>query len=534
MNVFSALIQTITAPFRFLLSWPARLIGAPRRLLGMSLPVRVATLVFLFLLVFDITILVAYWQSQNAVEFRTLPWAYFAGITLLSIAIPWVVYAALKLWLEGDASRFPDIDRAFKEGLAALSEQGMDILSAPLFLILGAANESVSDSLVAAAGLDLAVKATPRGRAPLRWYASERGILLVLPRVGQLAALQEQAAGSEASAPERGGGSAEANIKGTMVVGAGPVRGATPAVNEDEFDVQGTFSPSIQGTLVVDPRMTMTGGGAEPEHAGGQVSRKESARQTERLGYICELLRRARQPFVAINGVMTLISYQATQNVMYAKDMPDAVRDDLATIRTNTQVISPTVAMVHGMETESGFVELVHRVGISKARSARFGKGFDVWNAPTDENLDALSSHAVGAFEDWVYELFRDKQGLDGSDGNRRLYAMLTRIRRLLQPRLRSILVRGYGVESGLENTEPPQLFGGCYFSATGDDAEGRAFVRSVFEKMIDQEEELQWTDRAVRDDNRYRLLAQFMLAVDALLLVGMGFLLYREYWMGS
>ena len=130
----------------------------------------------------------------------------------------------------------------------------------------------------------------------------------------------------------------------------------------------------------------MTGAGAEPVQAGGRsAARSRPGRPS--VGLYLRVASPRQAALCRVNGVMTLISYQATQNVMYAKDMPDAVRDDLSTIRTNTQVISPTVVMVHGMESESGFVELVHRVGDRKARSARFGKGFDVWNAATTRIL---------------------------------------------------------------------------------------------------------------------------------------------------
>ena len=53
-------------------------------------------------------------------------------------------------------------------------------------------------------------------------------------------------------------------------------------------------------------------------------------------------------------------------------------------------------ALVTGIEEESGFRELVRRVGRDKARDSRFGKGFSEDNEPLGERLEALAIHACG------------------------------------------------------------------------------------------------------------------------------------------
>ena len=77
----------------------------------------------------------------------------------------------------------------------------------------------------------------------------------------------------------------------------------------------------------------------------------------------------------------------------------------------------------------------------------------------------AFSSHACGAFEDWVYNLFRERDGLS-KPGNARLYTLLCRIRSELRSRLRNILLHGFSFDEG-ENREreKPLLFNGCYFA---------------------------------------------------------------------
>ena len=63
--------------------------------------------------------------------------------------------------------------------------------------------------------------------------------------------------------------------------------------------------------------------------------------------------------------------------------MPATIRRDLATIRDTAKLSCPVTAMVIGMENEPGFAELIRRIGFEKAKGSRFGKGFKVWNDPS-------------------------------------------------------------------------------------------------------------------------------------------------------
>ena len=77
-------------------------------------------------------------------------------------------------------------------------------------------------------------------------------------------------------------------------------------------------------------------------------------------------------------------------------------------------------ALIVGMERERGFRELVRRVGRTRARSQRFGRRFDVRCLASARELSAFCAHVCGAFEDWVYTLFRDEGSLT-RPGNIRL-----------------------------------------------------------------------------------------------------------------
>lgn len=184
--------------------------------------------------------------------------------------------------------------------------------------------------------------------------------------------------------------------------------------------------------------------------------------------------------------------------------------------------------MVTGLEEETGFQELVRRVGRDAAMGQRFGKGFAVQNPPIAERLDALATHACGAFEDWVYELFREKKALS-KPGNTKLYALLCNVRRNVRSRLASLMVAGYATDSESEAKGESLLFGGCYFAATGETEDRQAFVKNVFDKLPDQQEELRWTQAAYAQDAKFQGLTRVALTFDTLLLVALVGLIW--YW---
>jgi len=525
VSFISQFIAFLLTPVRWILALPMWVVSTPRRVMGLSLPARAALFVavVLFGLVLTVVISVAL-NPDGLAELRNyVQRSLFYLAVGLSIVIPIIVFFWLRLWLEGDVSRFPDIDEAWNAGLAALHEQSLDVGSIPLFLVLGLDDEKTCKSVFAASGMELLVRDVPSGRPPLRWYADEHGIYLICLDSSRLSKLH--AVGGSAGTPTaghvdiRGTMQPSGDIRGTMVAGGSIRDSAAPAGNYDGTPDAGAM---LRGTLV--PGAASEGGGGHapvPSSGSSLLSRQVAENQTERLEYVCELLSRARAPVCPLNGVLVAVPLRSVQNVMIAKDIPGAARSDLDTIRDVTKLRAPVTVMVAGMEAESGFCELVRRVGTTKAKANRFGKGFNVWNPPTEENMDAFSSHACGAFEDWVYSLFRERDGLS-KPGNAKLYTLLCRVRSQLRARLRSVLLHGFSFSRGDKKKDDiPLLFNGCYFAATGDTPDRQAFVKNVFEKMIDLEEELEWMPEAVRQDDRYHQLAQIGMFVDAVLVLG-------------
>ncbi len=133
MSYIASFIAALTAPFRWLVSWPLKLIGAPRRLMSLELPLRVAVMLAIFLVVLTVTGFVAFFISDRAHWYERAQPSYILIVLVLLIAIPIVVYHALRLWLEGDLARFPDLDEAWREGMVALQQNGLDLSQLTLF-----------------------------------------------------------------------------------------------------------------------------------------------------------------------------------------------------------------------------------------------------------------------------------------------------------------------------------------------------------------------------------------------------------------
>lgn len=517
----SSFLRYLTAPIR-------AIAALPRWFLGLSVPARAALLVAIFCVLCVVIATIAYYLNPQLVTQPIVKgWKFWLVVVLLIVAIPLVVWYALKLWLEGEVSRYPDIDYAWKAGIEALERHGLDLREIPLFLIIGVEGDAAAASLLQASRISFRVQEVPQGPAALHWYANPEGIYLVCTETCSLSALakvggrlvEHRPAPAAASAPGR-----QDAVRATVVPGD---------VDTYEETSQRPVTPAAQG----DIRGTMNIGAGSPgqtmlpfeagvpERPVPKLPTEELAECSRRLEYLCRRLSRARDPLCPINGALTLLPYQVIETGPGGGlEVRKAVREDLRVATRSLQLQFPVTALVVGMQTEDGFRELVRRVGVDKAREQRFGKGFGASDASgatsrpalaSAEQLAAVGAHACGAFEDWVYALFRARDALS-QPGNSKLYSLLCKVRLHLQDRLASILGSAY-TGSDQDSAGAP-FFSGCYFAATGWDEQSQAFIKSVFDKLTDQQEDVEWTDQALRDESRLRTVAYIALVFDVLL----------------
>jgi hypothetical protein len=518
-----------------------------------------SSLLALFLLILVIATWVLFLLDPNHIPWRhAMSWPRILLQLGLVVVIPAVLYQALRLWLEGDKSHYPDIDYAWKAGVDALKQHGMSLKSAPLFLIIGSAQPRQERALIRAAGLSLRVRGTPEGPAPVHWFANPDGIYLFCSEIGWTSKLaemidkkrQETVEGDLPavipSAPLTTTVKKTVRNLGTVSASSAALENEPPAKTTDTgrgtimldqyvADVQAQadaeVGPEEEDSEEEESRSELTSPSSMRDDTPAILTAQESAEQMQRLHYFCQLLRRTRAPLCPLNGVLTLIPFEVLQaRPREAEELQRAVRSDLLMLQTELRVRCPVTAMVVGMQSERGFREIVRRVGRERSAGQRFGRKFDVRIVATSEQLTNLCIHIGGVFEDWIHTLFRESGALS-RPGNTRLYSLLCKIRVSMLNSLRELLLNAFGYDEKQSDQAEPVAFSGCYFSATGETDDQQAFVKGVFDKLIEEQEQIEWTAGAARANQRYQRMATLNFALCGVLLLAVVVRLVSQAW---
>ncbi len=549
MYFLSKILGAALTPIRTLFYWIGRLIPGLKKLPKISLPMRCALLMVLFLIVLIITLWLKWRLDPFAADFWVRNWIW--TIPAL-IAIPIITYFAVKLLLQGDVSQFPDIDFAWKQGLEALKQHAIPLEDTPLFLIVGNANHDVAARICRASQISMNVTQTPEGPAPLHWYANQDSIFLFLTDascMSKLAEIWADPSNSQAAGPTPATGSpAKASpAMGTIVAGApdnassdieSPAHDPT-AASAGAPAPSRPISPIVMQTMEVNPTKNVSAADMQQPVTSHQKVRPmlpalDVNDQEARLEYVCKRLRKTRYPVCPVNGILALIPFGLVE--AGADQVQIAVQRDMNVFREKLKLRCPVTVLINGMEDETGFRELVRRVGVDRAQIQRFGKGNHIWNPPTMERLDALARHSCGAFEDWTYMLFREHDGLR-KPGNTKLFSLLCKIRGGFSDALANILENGFGYDQQRDQElgEQQLMFSGCYFAASGETEDRQAFVQGVMRKMIEQEAELSWAPEAIHENEQFKLFANLLalLAVISLIIL-LGMIGNQQGWLDT
>ncbi len=154
-------------------------LGCLARLIPVTTPGCATFLTVVFLLSTVITVWVVFWLDPDNIPWRhSYSWWRILGILALVIAIPFVVYKTINIWLEGAPVAYPDVDQAWGAGMQALAANELSIDSVPIFLITGSSGEAQERAIMNASGLRLSVEGVPQGPAPVHWYANSEAIYL--------------------------------------------------------------------------------------------------------------------------------------------------------------------------------------------------------------------------------------------------------------------------------------------------------------------------------------------------------------------
>ncbi|OYP35469.1 type VI secretion protein IcmF/TssM N-terminal domain-containing protein [Rhodopirellula sp. MGV] len=556
-SAIRSFIDAVLYPFRLMASIPSSVISTPKRVLGLSLQSRAALLLWAGLLVVAIVWAFVRYDPESRVQYGGFLSVELPVVMLLVFAIPAITWYALKLWLEGEPSEHPEIDRVWDGALEAMRDHSIDPSETPIFMILGPGTVDNVNAFMATSNTQFPVR-HPLGPAPIHVFANQQAIYVVCTECCQLSKL----IGSPRDAtivPDQlpGAPPPPFSPNATMDISSMGDGGAFsgPPIPPAAANPGGTYSDDVRNTIAAlniptpnqpaggDLRGTMmvgdlSGGVRDPgkPQGGGisaaSISSADASLATSRLAHLARLFRKLRDPLCPINGVIvsTPFRFLADGSQDMVNQILIALKADLACLRGTLRIRCSVTHVVDSMEIETGFRELVRRVGAERSSVQRFGKGYGLWNLPNAPQLDAVVKHACGAFEDWSYLLFREGDGLNKA-GNRHLYSLLCRIRSTFEPRLSHLIQSAYGLNaSGIQLSETePLLFSGCYFVASGAMPDRQAFLASVFKKAQNEEEELEWGSEAIAEEERMQTGVRLLMVINgALVATIIGLLVYH------
>jgi hypothetical protein len=300
-------------------------------------------------------------------------------------------------------------------------------------------------------------------------------------------------------------------VEGLPEMGAG-------AASADEFDPGKTLMPRGAGEKKVIQLVAKTigrattglerramrreGGFKLPELLKNAV---EAETHTARLEHLCRLIVRDRRPYCPVNGMLVLVPFGSTDSDADAQQTGEIIQRDLATAQGVLKVHCPLFALICDLETLPGFREFICRLP-AKDRERRLGQRFplapDINGEPLLDLVDNSVQWLCGSLlRDWVFKLFRvETPGKDDLGkaviGNTNLYLLLDELRERQRRLSRVIKVALARQANG------PMLFGGCYLAGTGHDPDReQALVAGLFRRLIENQDYVSWTERALADD---------------------------------
>jgi hypothetical protein len=231
---------------------------------------------------------------------RFVAYLYLPILGLLILGWVWLGWYLWKLFTEPVDSDFPDIDSAWAEAVAALSEENIDLARTPIFLVLGrplGGMTSLLEAAVAPSGRPLRVPGAPRGGKVLRVYANDEGVYVtctgasVLGRHADLVA-QLGSAPAAAAAPNLLGAPARPAPAGGTIFGTMRISGDMRKVMEAMAGQKGAASPE-EARKMRDLLGPMSFAAGSSGHEASLVrDEAELEEDAARLEHLCRLIGR--------------------------------------------------------------------------------------------------------------------------------------------------------------------------------------------------------------------------------------------------
>jgi type VI protein secretion system component VasK len=261
---------------------------------------------------------------------------------------------------------------------------------------------------------------------------------------------------------------------------------------------------------------------------------EETERIIRRLGYLCQLIRRARRPLCSLNGMLVVLPLDATASKVTAGHVASELFRAVSTVHATLQVHCPIVLLCCEMEALEGFRELLALLPENQRRRL-LGQPFPLAaDVPPDGVADMLADGLRWTIQTTlpalVYRLMRVEPhngdgARDSTETARRLYNLLhslwEREGHICQVLTRLADAQGPGLP----------LVGGCYFAATGaDPVREQGFVPAVFAQLVAGQDAVAWTEAARREDAAFRRWTRYGYAAIGLFVVSLAVAGYFVY----
>lgn len=442
-------------------------------------------------------------------------------VFLLIYALSWILrWIWLQLGPEAEVNEFPDITSAWLDGISRIASKGVKPADLPLYLILGR-TKAGDEFLFKAGQVPIEVFGPPVGDPPVRVWASRQAIYVT--------ATGASALGTYADMLARGPGELTADQSGDAAkktLGLGDDESLDATVQE--INALRALARTRELTADEKARMRELAVAAQqkPTKTKVQLSADAAKEASDRLRYLCKLIARDRRPYCPLNGIMTLLPWEAIESDEPAKSTALALRTDLMTTRYATRQCAPTIGLVCDLEEARGFEQF--RAGFSAENlAARIGQRFPlVPDQPLGEQpaLYESGSQWLGErlFPGRVYQALQLDVGDPRALAARNLFHLFRSVQERL-PRLGRVLRSGLPLPTGgQDGLDGPLLFAGCYLAGTGRDGNLQAFVPGVFERLTKNQGIVAWTQTAVTEDAAYRRSATIGYVVVALAAAGL------------
>jgi hypothetical protein len=483
------------------------------------------------------------WVQRNLLTKadKTLQQIYLPLLFLVLYVLSWLGYWLYKLLTEEEAGDYPDIDAAWAAATAELRAAGLPIDRLPLFLVVGrpAAGE---DALFVASQLQLTVRAPGQlVQSPIRIYAGAQ--------VAFVTCSGASAWGAHAAMLNGEIGSAEAGFASGKMEEAQKTLGAAGAQveglsDEQMSEMRGLLAEQAERELSPDERARLRELFDQSNRAAASKRKtlppELKADGPKRLAYLCRLIRKDRYPWCPVNGVLALVPWAALESDEACKEAVDVLGRDLAVARDALRLRYVTYVGVCDLETAPGFAEFRRAFSASQLKN-RIGQRLPVLPDVPAEKLPDVMDRAADWVRDtvirsWVLKHVRldwppddRKSRIFVPVNNRKLFQFLHEVHDR-GPRLGRVLARGLPADGrAADPVEAMPLVGGCYLVATGRQQTEQAFVPGVFQRLLESENTIRWSERHLAEDARFRRLATAGYLFILLVIVALG----AAFWLG-